>query len=151
MRSPLKQPVRSEFLGSYNHRIYLKIILQDDKRNPPPPSSPHLEWGRNRVLTSRWLSPWSSRTSCGRRSGGPSKTQHPCRGSLQRASGPALLWRNTHQRAPSQSANSHKITTLCASWCTSPTQLHLTKPFPDLKSYPKCPSSLGHILSPLWT
>ena len=151
MRSPREKPVRSEFLGPYNHRIYVKNMLRDDKGNPAPPSSPNLERGGSRVLTSRWLSPWSSRTSCGRRSADPSETRRPCRGSLQRASGPALLRGNTRQRAPSLSTTSHKITTLCASWpVPSPPISTRQNHFQILNPILNACSYLGHTLSPLW-
>lgn len=116
MRRPLKQPIKSELLYPYKHKKYSKNILMEDKRNPPLPTSPIWDWRKTR-LTSLWLLPWSSHTSCGHHSEGPSETPCPCRGFLQKGSGPGLLWGNIHQWGTSLSTNSNKITTQSfASW-----------------------------------
>ena len=66
-----------------------------DKRNPSPPTSPD-GIRRKPMLTSLWLLPWCSHTSCGHRSESPHETLCPCRGFLRKASDPELLWENTH-------------------------------------------------------
>ena len=81
-------------------------IYSDERQEKPFASHlPKSGIRRKPMLTRPWLLPWCSHTSCGHRSEGPHETLCPCRGFLRKASGPELLWENTHLWGISLSTN----------------------------------------------